>query len=279
MFELTPNIATAGWTEKVLYSFCAQGGADCTDGQSPQAGLIMDGTGRLYGTTSTGGASPAGIGGQIDERGTVFELTPQPGKTAWTHNVLYSFCPQGRQSGCPDGAAPAAGLIMDAHANLYGTTEFGGVQGGFYDLGGGVAFELTPKGAGGKWAETAIYSFCSQGRKKCTDGAAPRAGLIADESGNLYGTTIYGGTHQRPGTLDLGTAFELTPDQASGTWTETLLQSFCAPNTANCTAGAFPAGALVMDGLSGNLYGTTAYGGANSGPGGNGGGTIFELKP
>ena len=127
----------------------------------------------------------------------------------------------------------------------------------------GVAFALTPNGAGTKWAETAIYSFCSQGRKKCTDGAAPFAGLIADESGNLYGTTTYGGIHQRPGTLPLGTAFELTPGQASGTWTETLLQSFCAPGATDCTAGAFPDAGLVMDGLSGNLYGTTAYGGAN----------------
>ena len=91
--------------EKVLHTFLDNG----TDGTSPQAGLIFDAAGNLYGTTATGG-STNGDGG-----GTVFELSPGAGGN-WTEKVLWNF------GNGTDGVRPIAGLIFDAAGNLYGTT-------------------------------------------------------------------------------------------------------------------------------------------------------------
>src|ERR1700690_656741 len=74
---------SVGWAankEKVLYSF--QGG---NDGDDPYAGLILDGSGNLYGTTAYGGTGSCSSG-----CGTVFELSPNGGG-GWTETVLYSF--------------------------------------------------------------------------------------------------------------------------------------------------------------------------------------------
>jgi len=117
VFQLTPD-----GTETVLYNFT--GGAD---GDGP-SGLIMDLQGNLYGTTPNGGAY---------SYGTVFELTP-----AGIETVLYSFC---SKSGCPDGANPSSGLVMDSEGNLYGTTASGGIVGGNCGSSGcGTVFKLTP---------------------------------------------------------------------------------------------------------------------------------------
>ena len=110
VFELAPDGA-----ETVLYSFCQQAG--CADGVIPQAGLIMDAAGNLYGTTRDGGT------GGFSAMGTVFILGPDG-----TQTVLYSFC---SQPDCVDGRTPVAGLIVDAAGNLYGTTTFGGDTGCF----------------------------------------------------------------------------------------------------------------------------------------------------
>jgi uncharacterized repeat protein (TIGR03803 family) len=157
----------------VLHSF-----GNGTDGDFPEAGLISDAAGNLYGTT---------IGGGIHNSGTVFEAIPQEGR-GWTAKVLHSF---GHGT---DGAIPYAGLILDAAGNLYGTTELGGIHG----PDSGTAFELTPREGGG-WTEKVLHSFNG------TDGALPLAGLIFDDSGNLYGTTSEGGIHNS------GTVFEITP--------------------------------------------------------------------
>ena len=92
---------------------------------------------------------------------------------------------------------PFAGLIADKKGALYGTTGFGGIN---Y----GTVFKLTPpaKGQTG-WTETVLYSFCSQ--PSCSDGFKPHAGLIADEEGALYGTTLGGGSS------GFGTVFKMTP--------------------------------------------------------------------
>ena len=217
VFELTP-IAGGGWTEKVLYSF-----GNGTDGAYPEAGLIFDAVGNLYGTTYGGGTYGTG---------TVFELTPTGGGS-WTEKVLHNFNDNGT-----DGFYPYAGLIFDAAGNLYGTTS----QGGTY--GDGTVFELTPA-AGGVWTEKVLYSFNANG----TDGTAPQAGLIFDAAGNLYGTTNQGGTYLS------GTVFELTP-AGGGVWTETVLHNF----NDNGTDGAYPYAGLIFDG-AGNLYGTTDGGG------------------
>ena len=241
VFELTPNAARTKWTETVLHTFCAEG--NCTDGSQPLAGLIMDRSGHLYGTTSTAGAH--GVGG------TVFELTPNAARIKWTETVLYSFC---AEANCTDGSGPVAGLIMDKSGHLYGTTLAGGA-------GAGTVFELTPNAARTQWTETVLYSFCTQAN--CTDGQMPEAGLIMDKSEHLYGTTSAGGAHR------FGTVFELTPNAARTEWTETVLYSFCTQ--AGCTDGQIPEAGLIMD-KSGHLYGTTSAGGV-------GAGTVFELTP
>jgi hypothetical protein len=151
----------------------------------------MDGAGNLYGTTAAGGANTSCDGHSC---GVVFELTPSG--TGWSETVLYSFC---SQSNCADGNYPSAGLIMDGAGNLYGTTLESGKNTCQTSYGCGVVFELTPTTNG--WSETVLYSFCSQ--SNCADGNYPSAGLIMDGSGNLYGTTIYGGNNW-------GVVFELT---------------------------------------------------------------------
>jgi uncharacterized repeat protein (TIGR03803 family) len=168
--------ASAAPVEIVLYSFTGQ-----SDGRRPEAGLIADSSGNLYGTTGFGGASNEGV---------VFKLS-----LGGTETVLYSF------TGVPsDGAFPGtSGLIADSSGNLYGTTEEGG------QTNEGVVFKLAPSRT-----ETVLYAFTGG-----SDGGSPVAGLIADSSGNLYGTTVEGGT---PG---LGTVFKLSPGGI-----ETVLYSF-----------------------------------------------------
>ena len=103
-----------------------------------------------------------------------------------------------------------------------------------------------------QWGEIVLHSFCSQ--PNCTDGADPVAGLIFDAQGNLYGTTRFGGNPScRNGSTSCGTVFEVT---SSGT--EKVLHTFDGLST----DGSEPEGSLVMD-ANGNLYGTTAGGGAS----------------
>jgi len=161
-------------TETVLHSFA--GGA--TDGAFPNAGLILDASGNLYGTTTEGG--PSGcyhlFYGVIENPcGVVFKLD----KTG-TETVLYGF------TGVPDGGIPKANLILDAAGNLYGTTAEGGsgpqtltYKSAQQQVGNGAIFRVDAADN-----ETVLYSFTGQG-----DGGSPTAGLILDSAGNLYGTT------------------------------------------------------------------------------------------
>ena len=248
IFELTP----AG-KETVLYSFKGAG-----DGISPEAGVIRDASGNLYGTTVAGGASSGG---------TIFKLAPPVAKgKPWTETVLYSFCADGGGM-CTDGGYPGAGLIEDSGGNFYGTASLGGA----YNY--GAVFELNAAGT-----ESILYSFCSAQNADCTDGAYPSAALIEDAGGNLYGTTTGGGGGNPEcnvsGLLTCGTAFELSPPaQQGGAWTETVLYSFCSAS-ASCSDGESPAGNLIQD-TTGNLYSTTSLGGAN---GVNSGGTVFKIS-
>jgi len=187
--------------------------------------------------------------------GMVAYLAASGAASAATESVLYSFCALGQF--CTDGVDSSAGLIMDAVGNLYGTTEQGGAHGGF-----GTVFEVTPNAAKTTWTETVLYSFCAQGGENCTDGLGPLAGLIMDASGNLYGTTSGSFLESRNGPYIGGTVFELTPNMAKTTWTETVLYSFCAQSS--CTDGSFPDAGLIVDAMGG-LYGTTYYGGAHAG--------------
>jgi len=242
VFELSPGTGGA-WTEQLLHSF----GCTLTDGEVPDAGLIFDAKGNLYGTTEAGGAYDTTFGGASNGYGTVFELSPGTGST-WTEKVLYSFSYLSQT----DGYYPVAPLVFDAKGNLYGTTMDGGSG---QDLeGGGAVFELTP--AGTTWTEKVLYSFGGG----ATNGYRIMGGVVLDAAGNIYGTAVAGGNGFG---LD-GTLFELSPVGSS--WKETVLHSFGAFEG----DGINPESTLVFD-ASGNLYGTTYAGGAN------GYGTVFEL--
>ena len=221
VFELTPT-SNGGWNESVLYSFGAYSG----DGIQPQAGVIFDAVGNLYGTTAQGGSGPFGA---------VFKLTPAAG--SWTESLIYEF---GNEfSG--DGGIPAAPLVWDAFGNLYGTTEGGG------QYGGGTVFELTP--LDGAWTETIIHSFGFG-----DDGITPIAAVTFDNSGNLYGTASEGG-----GSENGGIVFELSLS-SGGNWTETLVHQF-HPRQGD---GGQPYGPVVFN-VAGELGGTTFAGGSGYG--------------
>jgi uncharacterized repeat protein (TIGR03803 family) len=161
--------------------------------------------------------------------------------------VLYNFFNVG------DSVNPVAGVISDASGNLYGTTFYSGAYGN------GMVFELTATTGG--WEEKVLHSFNPNG----IDGFGVTGGLIFDAAGNIYGTTEFGGTGECTNGFGCGTVFELSPS-ASGSWTETILHDFQGTDGWEVHAG------LVMD-AAGNLYGTTANGGAYSQ------GTVFELSP
>ena len=215
VFKLTPK-PDGVWTETVLHTFTG------ADGAYPNAGLVLDTAGNLYGTTNVGGVG----------EGVVFKLEPNLDGT-WTESVLYDFW---GGTGGP-GDFPLAGLTLDAAGNLYGTTHMGG--GPYND---GAIFELT-RSTDGTWAYSVLHGFDG------ADGLVPyQAGLILDAAGNLYGTTALGG--------GAGVAFELTPNP-DGTWTEAVLHSFTGG-----ADGAFPIASLVFDAsgnLYGTTGGGGAY--------------------
>jgi uncharacterized repeat protein (TIGR03803 family) len=244
VFELSP-VGEGQWTETVLYTFQGH------DGDGPYGPVTFDSSGNLYGTTIHGGAH----GG-----GTVFKLTP--GGQGWTDAVLHSF-----NFDTKDGYEPTYGVTFDSKGNLYGTTRFGGTNGG---QGWGIAFELTPAG-GGSWKETILHTF---DRAKFGGGYVT-SGLVLDQQGNLYGTTAWGGGYDCPsgGGLGCGTVFRLTP-QADGQWSESVLHSFGKGND-----GEFPGGGLAR-GSTGLLFGVAGQGGYTGDPCGKDGcGAIFEAKP
>jgi len=155
-----------------------------------------------------------------------------------------------------DGNNPNGGLVLDKAGNLYGTTPTGGTC-------CGTVFELSPPSQpGGAWTETVIHEFSATGE----DGQEPMAGLVIDNAGNLYGTTIEGGS----GTFGFGgTAFELSPpSQPGGPWNETIIYNFGS----FATDGYDPHSPLIFD-SSGNLYGTTEAGGTFTT------GTVYQLSP
>jgi uncharacterized repeat protein (TIGR03803 family) len=217
VFKLTrPAVQRGHWTETVLHAFTGE-----SDGASPYGGLILDKAGNLYGTTNRGGAF---------NDGTVFRVDATGKET-----VLYSF------TGSPDGAYPYGWLVRDDSGNLYGTTFEGG------DSNYGTVFKLDATGK-----ETVLHSFA-----RGADGAYPNAGLTLDANGNLYGTTNAGGDK-----TDEGVIFKV--DGNTGAFR--LLHTF-----AGRSDGSSPNAGLIVDD-SGNLYGTTTEGGDR-----DYNGTIFRL--
>jgi len=197
VFELLRE-GNGQWKEKILHNFIHNG----KDGYNPDAALVFDAAGNLYGTAPWGGDSGTGCA-VVDGCGIVFELSPRA-KGKWTEKMLHNF-----QSNGKDGTYPEGGLIFNAAGNLYGTTTGGGAYGS-EDCGGyncGTAFKLAP-GPNGKWTEKVLHSF---GNGK--DGDIPSASLIFDTAGNLYGTTAAGGTvgNDCGVQAECGTVFEITP--------------------------------------------------------------------
>ncbi len=221
--------------ETVIHSFL--GG---TDGLSPEGRLIVDDAGNFYGTTNGGGTT---CSESTQGCGTVYTITPGGQVT-----ILYSFL------GGSDGYTPRDGLLRDSDGNLYGTTSNGGES----DL--GTAFKLTPDGT-----KTTLHSFAGG-----NDGSTPNGDLVSDAAGNLYGTTVNGGTGRGGGPcLDgCGTVFKLTPAGQ-----ESVLYSFLGVGQSD---GAGPSGGLAID-ARGNLFGSTFYGGNAACDGGCG--TVFRITP
>ena len=187
--------------------------------------------------------------------GTVFKITPTGSLT-----TLYSFC---SQSNCTDGEGPTATLIQGTDGNYYGTTESGGTN--CISAGGcGTIFKITPTGA-----LTTLYSFGVQSNG--SDGFDITGGLVQGSDGNFYGTTFGGGNMSACDQYGCGTVFKITP-----TGTLTTLYTFCSQ--ANCADGAAPLYEALAQGTDGNLYGTTAFGGAYSTCINScGDGTLFEI--
>jgi len=216
-----------GQTFKVLHSFGAGG-----DGLWPEGGLAFDGQGNLYGVTQIG---PLGNGCLGDDGcGTVYQLKPNSDGT-WTETVIHAF-------NGSDAAFPSASPVFDSPGNLYGTTDGQGGAGQYPD----VVYQLTP-GSNGTWTESILYQFSDNPYGSDSDPGE----LIFDATGNIFGTTRFGGLYAG------GTTFSL--NRAAG-WQEQLLHTFDYGDDAGG-----PFGAITFD-ADGNLYGTTLNGGAyNSG--------------
>jgi uncharacterized repeat protein (TIGR03803 family) len=282
VFELMPmNMGGMQmWMYMELYNFTCG-----SDGANPYAGLVMDGSGNLYGTTVDGGAGTC----QVFNTGcgVVYEFMPmmnmymvlhtfaggaEDGANPFTclfmgpSGVLYGTSTGGSSSGgtvfttnaggsekvlfnfnpSADGAYPMTGLVMGQMGTLYGTTSSGGTNGG------GTLFKVSPDGTN----MTTLHDFGASG-----DGGTPMFGsLTQDAMGNVYGTTEFGGTH------NCGTVFEWM--SMMGMKMEMVLYSFTCGSD-----GGFPSGSLAID-KGGNLYGTTSCRGC-----GDSAGTVFKLAP
>jgi len=200
------------------------------EGLTPAAGLVRGADGNLYGTTLSGGASGYG---------TIFRFI----QSSQTVNTMHSFC---SQPGCADGAVPAGTLIEATDRSLYGATSKGGSAA--CHLGCGTLFKITTRGG-----FTTLHSFVG------TDGSAPLGGLIEATDGNLFGTTVQGGSDSCA--LGCGTVFEIT---FGGDLT--TLYSFSSASVAADVR------APLMQSTNRTFYGTSFVGGSN------GVGTVFSLS-
>lgn len=224
VFEIMKTSNGYAGLPTILFSF------DGPHGAYPAAGLVADASGNLFGTTTQGGAF-----GQ----GTVFEIAKTATGYASTPTVLVSF--DGIQ-----GRSPQAALILDANGNLFGTTAYGGRSQE------GTVFEVLKTPAGYANTPTVLVNLGG------TAGTAPVAVLLADEKGNLIGTTTTGGT------LGFGTVFQVVKTSTGYSGTPTVITNF------DQVHGAYPAAGVIAD-RAGNLFGTTALGGAANK------GTLFEI--
>lgn len=234
------QLESGTWNYQVIYAFCSA--RDCKDGALPEAPLIEDASGNLYGTTQAGGETDAG---------TAFELSFTQGN--WNETVLHSFCAKRE---CSDGSGPTSGLTIDPSGNLYGLTATGGDLScsALKPYGCGVVFMLS---SANSWQETVLHTFCR--KSGCPDGALPSDSPLLYTNGTLVGTAPNGGLSSNGGTL-----FEL-----SGS-TFQVIHKFCKET--DCPDGSAPGGPLVLD-RSGAILGAT-YGGGTAEDG-----VVYTLLP
>ncbi len=245
--------AARAQTFTVLHEF-----AGGSDGSNPYSSLVQDRAGNLYGVAPYGGSqsceTQSGIG-----CGAVFKLAHKTG--GWVFSPLYAF------TGLSDGSNPVGSLAIASDGSIYGTTDAGGVadcRDSFGD-GCGTVFHLQPppnfcSSFLCSWNATVLYQFTGG-----NNGNDSLAGVVLDGAGNLYGTLYQGGASQS------GAAYELS--RSGSSWIESTIHSF-----AGGADGALPTSNLIFDG-SGNLYGTTEFGGGAGGCRAGGCGTIFQLTP
>jgi len=213
----------------------------------PVAGVSMDASGSLYGTTEYG-ADNGNCGEWFPSCGTVFEVLHTD--SGWAGHRIYEF------QGGNGGGNPWSRVVVGPSGLLYGTTVNGGGQGcggDWWAPGCGIVYSITPAPSGAG-LENVLYRF--QGG---SDGAGPYAEVVFDQAGNLYGTTLSGGTYGD------GTVYKLTP--STNGWAESIIYRFTGG-----LDGSIPFAGLSFD-QAGNLYGTTSAAGAE------GYGTVFELTP
>ena len=215
------KLDTSGNNYSVIHNFV--GG---TDGAQPEAGVIGDGAGNLYGTTFNGGT---GVG-------TIFKL----GASGSTYSVLHNFTG-------PGNSGPAGDLVRDSAGNLYGTTTGGG-------SGSGTIFELNPAGA-----QTVLYAF-----NGASDGSRPVAGLFSSGAGTFFGTTFLGGSATAPA-VAAGTVFKLTvpvappPTQLNNFTAQVLVSNFLR---STAVAGQFNSTSTVdpvTQAVSVSVAGTSSF--------------------
>lgn len=265
---ITPfAVASTRSAEEILHSFSGP------DGENPEAPLIMDSAGNLFGTTIEGGSQNGGTifkfapDGTVtvlhsfarsqlpkgslllDENGNLYGTTYHGGNACadtGTCGTAFKLAPDGTYTllhafNGDDGAHPNSGLIADSDGNLYGTTMLGGVCG--IPNGCGTIYRLAPDGT-----EAVLYRFSG------ADGMFPLSNLVSDTHGNLYGTTWLGGIPSPtcPGG-GCGTVFKF-----SKSGKETILYNFCS--VSNCADGSNPDSDIALDKM-GNIYGTTPQGG------------------
>lgn len=226
VFELSPS--AGGWNETILVSI--------SYGLAPLAGMIFDSAGNLYGTTS-GGTNPVFC---YVGCGTAFKLSPKAGG-GWEVTPLYTFPPVY--------AGPWTPLVLDSSGALYGSSDGGNFK--------GVIYKLNPSSSASRF--TLVRKFNG------TEGSRPGQ-LVFDTNGNIYGTTVYGGSDQLCcGAIQgCGEVFKLSPT-SSGAWQETILYRFQGK-----TDGSLPGSPVIFDN-SGNIYGVATEGGTF------GYGTVFEI--
>lgn len=301
VYELSPG--GSGWTETILWNFV---GAP-NDGAVSYSTPVVDMKGRLFGTTLAGGSGNCSNTGFPHGCGVVFEVVSAR-DGGWKESIVYSFT-----GGSSDGNAPKAGVTLGSDGTLYGLTSFGGPysQGvlyalkstggrkwaeavlhtfpenegdGTYPVGvpiiddhgrlfgasslggkmeGGTIWEVSPDG--NSWSEKVLFSFTTSGNAPND----PYAGVIFGPKDILYGTTVEGAG----GCDGFGCGAVYSFNLKTGKL-HTLL-AFDSTDTNS------PESALLRD-AQGNLFGTTAFGGDNTGSGCQGiltgCGTVYELS-